>query len=385
MAIAGRQVRGLIAATSTIAVFGITVGLAVPLLTLVLERQGYGEGLIGLNAAAQFLGIMGFAPLAPRAIRRFGLFRLMATCLVICAACLALLPIFNDYGAWLLIRLLFGGAEGLLFVAAETWVNQAVDDRVRGRVVAVYGTALAAGFAIGPLIISVVGIDDNTPFVIGAVLVLAGLAPLFLGAGAAPTIVGTPTRGLLAIARAMPIAVGSSLLFGLLDGGLIALLAVYGLAINLDIAGAAQLVTILVVGGIFLQLPIGWLADRTDRAGVLIGCGFLAAIILAAIPLATDKLVLQTLLFGLGGLLGSFWTLSMATLGARFRDGDLAVGNVGLTLAYGIGSVTGPAIGGFAMELWPPHGLMIVLALFTLGFASFGLSSRDRDKMQLKS
>jgi MFS family permease len=378
MAMPGRQVRGLIAATSTIAVFGITVGLAVPLLTLVLEKQGYGEGLIGLNAAAQFLGIMGFAPLAPRAIRRFGLFRLMAGCLVICAACLALLPVFNTYGAWLVIRLLFGGAEGLLFVAAETWVNQTVDDRVRGRMVALYGTTLAAGFAVGPLIITVTGIDDSTPFVIGVALVLAGLGPLFLGAGAAPPMVGAPTRGLLAIVRAIPIAVAASLLFGLLDGGLIALLAVYGLAISFDTAGAAQLVTVLVVGGIFLQLPIGWLADRTDRVLVLIGCGFIGAAILAAIPLATETLLLHALLFGLGGLLGSYWTLSMAILGARFQDGDLAAGNVGLTLAYGIGSVAGPAIGGFAMELWRPHGLMVVLAVFSAGFALVGLALRRK-------
>jgi len=380
VAFSGRQVRGLVAATSTIAVFGVTVGLTVPLLTLVLERQGYSEGLIGLNAAAQFLGIMGFAPLAPWAIRRFGLFRVMAGCLVICAACLALLPLLNSYAAWLIIRLLFGGAEGLLFVTAETWINQAIDDRVRGRMVAVYGTTLAAGFAVGPLIITLTGIDDVTPFVIGVVLILAGLGPLAIGKGAAPHIADTPTRGLTMILRAMPIAVGAAVLFGLLDGGLISLLAVYGLAIGYDTAGAAKLLTVLVVGGIFLQIPIGWLADRTDRVMVLIGCGFLAATFLSVAPFAATQMVLWVLLFGLGGLLGSFWSLSMAVLGSQFRDGDLAAGNVGLTIAYGIGSVVGPAIGGFAMELWPPHGLMFVLAVFTLGFALFGVVVRSGTK-----
>jgi MFS family permease len=302
----------------------------------------------------------------------------MAGSLVFCAVCLALLPVFNQYGAWLLIRFLFGGAEGLLFVAGETWINQTIDDRVRGRMVALYGTALAAGFATGPLIISVTGIETDTPFYIGVVLVLAGLGPLILGASAAPPMANPPTRRLWSILGAIPIAAAASVLFGLLDGGLIALLEVYGLAIDLDTAGAAQLVTILVLGGIFLQLPIGWLADRTDRFQVLIGCGFAGAMILAVMPLVEDRFILHALLFGMGGLLGSFWTLSMAILGANFKDGDLAAGNVGLTLGYGVGSVAGPAIGGFAMELWRPYGLMVVLAVFTLGFAVFGLVHQRR-------
>ncbi len=371
-----RQFRGLLAATCTIGVFGITVGLAVPLLALILERDGYSEGLIGLNATAQFLGIMAFAPLAPRAIQKFGLSRLMAGSLIFCAACLALLPVFQNYTAWLFIRLLFGGAEGLLFVAGETWINQAVDDRIRGRITALYGTTLAAGFAVGPLIISATGIDDNTPFLVGTILILAGLGPLALGATAAPAIATGATRGIAAIMRAIPIAAAATLMFGLLDGGLIALLAVYGLAIGFDTGGAAQLLTILVVGGIFLQLPIGWIADKTDRVWVLVGCGLLAASILAVAPFAAQTALLPVLLFCLGGLLGSFWSLSMAVLGSRFRDGDLAAGNVGLTLAYGLGSVAGPAIGGFAMEAWPPHGLMFVLAVLTFAFTGYGTVTR---------
>lgn len=376
MALTGLQIRGLIAATSTVTVFGITVGLTLPLLALVLERQGYSEGMIGVSATAQFLGIMAFAPLAPRAIKKFGLVRLMAGCLLTCAACLALLPVFKMYSAWLIIRLLFGGAEGLLLVSGETWINQAIDDHVRGRVTAVYGTFLAGGFGVGPLIITIVGIDGATPFMLGAILVLAALGPLAFGRIAAPRIDGAPKHAVLVIMGMIPIAAAAALLFGLLDGGLIALLAVYGLTIGFDTAGAAQLVTILMVGAIFLQVPIGWIADWTDRVGVLIGCGLSTAILLSVAPFVADGLVLSVLLFGLGGLMGSFWLLSMALLGDRFRDGDLAAGNVGLTLAYGVGSVSGPAIGGFAMEMWSPYGLMAALAVFALGFAAFGLWAR---------
>ena len=371
--------RGLAAAIVTVAVFGVTIGLAVPLIALVLESRGTGEALIGINSAAQFLGIMLCAPLAPRLIARAGLTRTMLASVVVCAACLALFPALDGYVAWLVIRTVFGAAEGFLFVAAETWINQVIDDRVRARVVAAYATALAAGFATGPLIIAATGIDGPRPFLVGAGVVLAALLPLLLGLGAAPRIAGAPSHGPLALLRLIPVAAASAALFGLLDGGLIALLAVYGVAIGLDTAAAAGLVTTLVVGGIVLQLPIGWLADRTDRARTLAGCATVGTALLLAVPAAVDEpVVLHSLLFVLGGPLGSFWMLAMTALGERFRGPDLAAGNVALTLAYGLGSVAGPALGGIAMEVWPPHGLMAALAAFTAAFAWFALAHARR-------
>ena len=133
MTVDRRLVRSLIAATGATAMLGVTIGLAMVLLSLVLEQRGFGEIEIGLSAAVQFLGIMGFAPLAPRIMRRLGLVRPIALSLVVCAVCLASFTAFTSYASWLVIRLIFGGAEALLFVASETWINEAVPDRLRGR------------------------------------------------------------------------------------------------------------------------------------------------------------------------------------------------------------------------------------------------------------
>ena len=94
MTVDRRLVRSLIAATGATAMLGVTIGLAMIFLSLVLKKQGFGETEIGFSAAVQFLGIMGFAPLAPRIMRRLGLVRPIALSLVVCAACLAgVLPV----------------------------------------------------------------------------------------------------------------------------------------------------------------------------------------------------------------------------------------------------------------------------------------------------
>lgn len=363
--------RALLAPISATALLGVTVGLGLPLTALVLAARGTPDSLIGVNSAAQFLGIMLCAPLAPRVIARAGLVGAMAVGLAGSAACFALLAAFDSFAAWTVIRFAFGGAEGLLFIAGETWINAAVDDRARARLVAVYTTALAAGFALGPLIITATGIAGPLPFLVGAAVTLAGLAPALAGAGTAPEIAGAPSRGPLRLLAAIPAAAAAAALFGVLDGGLVALLAVYGLDLGLDAPAAARLVTTLVAGAIVLQLPIGWLADRVDRHGALAAAaGVAAALMLALAAAGGSPALLHALLFALGGLIGAFWMFAMTLLGERFRGADLAAGNVGLTLAYGAGSVAGPAIGGAAMDLWPPHGLMIALAAMAAAVAA---------------
>lgn len=378
-----RLVRGLIAATGATAMLGATISLAMVLLQVVLHHRGFSESEIGFSAAVQFFGIMGFSPLAPWAIRRIGLFRAIAASLVVCALCLAAFPVFTGYAAWLVIRLIFGGAEALLFVASETWINEAVPDRWRGRVVALYGTMLAVGFAAGPLIVEAAGTTDATPFVIGAIVVLAGLLPLAIGLGTVPVFDDAPSKSPLAVFKALPVAAGSAAMFGLLDGGLFGLLAVYGIEIGFTEDDAPRLVTALVVGGILLQIPIGLLADRIDRNLILAGCAVLSTILLLALPMTVGHgFAIHLALVGLGGLLGSFWILAMTLLGQHYSGGDLAAGNVGLTLAYGLGSVAGPVICGYAMEIWRPHGLVMPLAVMTALFGIFAATRRRGIKNQ---
>ncbi len=343
--------RGLIAAILAAGLLGLTIGLALPLIAVTLERLGFGETLIGINAAAQFLGIMAGAPLAPRLIPRFGLLPAMASGLVACALVLALMPTATAFGAWLALRFVFGAAEGLLFVTTETWVNQAAGDTVRGRVMAFYTTSLTGGVALGPLLIRATGTEGALPFLVGAGAVLAGLAVLGFAIGTAPRIGGALSFGFVGYLAALPVAVGAAALFGLADGGLIAMLTVYGLGLGFDEAKAASLVTALVLGGVALSIPIGWLIDRIDRRGVVVACAVLSALAIAAIPfLAGSTPALYAALFVLGGILAALWLVAMALLGDRFRGTDLAAANVGLTFAYGIGSIAGPAIAGAALE-----------------------------------
>ncbi len=56
----------------TATLVGMTFSLAIPLLSLVLERAGVDSFGIGLNTAASGFGIFLVAPFVPRLVRRLG-------------------------------------------------------------------------------------------------------------------------------------------------------------------------------------------------------------------------------------------------------------------------------------------------------------------------
>ncbi len=62
----GQRWRSLATVIASAAAAGLTIGLIMPLITLILERDGVDTVLIGLNAAMSALAVVASAPLMPR-------------------------------------------------------------------------------------------------------------------------------------------------------------------------------------------------------------------------------------------------------------------------------------------------------------------------------
>ena len=89
---------------------------------------------------------------ATRFIPVLGVLGSIAAGLVFVAVALIGLPLWRDYTAWCALRFLLGVGNALLFTAGDTWINQILDDRVRGRWMGIYTTVGMAGWAVGPVV-----------------------------------------------------------------------------------------------------------------------------------------------------------------------------------------------------------------------------------------
>jgi MFS family permease len=98
----------LAAAIASVTVFGLSIGQAAPLLSLLLERRGIAVTLNGLNAGAAFLGVLVGPLLAPRCVRWFGIRNFLLACFSLDIVLVLALKAFDSMAAWFVLRMLLG-------------------------------------------------------------------------------------------------------------------------------------------------------------------------------------------------------------------------------------------------------------------------------------
>lgn len=360
----------LAAAIAATAVFGAGAGFGAPLFSLLLEERGTATSLTGLNAAAAYLGVI-LGPLwTPPLVRRFGIRAFLLACLGLDVVFFLAMRPFDGLWTWFALRLLLGMVGSSVFTAAEAWINLLAGDASRGRVIGFYIAALSAGFALGPLLLTFTGIAGWLPFLAGAGVTALAMLPLIGVGDLAGSLGREPAGSVLAIFAQAPFIVLAGGLYGFFEATTLALLPIWGVRIGLAPAAAAALLTAIGMGSMALQLPIGFLSDKMARLGVLRLCALAGLAGAALLPLAARAGSLAT--FAAvplwGGLAAGIYPVTLAMAGARFRGAELVSANAALIIAYGLGSLLGPSLGGLAMDLWNPQGLP---AAFALLFAMF--------------
>jgi MFS family permease len=355
---------------------GMAMGSTLPLLTLLMERDGLDSVVIGANAAMFPLGVLCCGPFVPLIARRLGTLPAIYASLAIFAAAIPLYWL-SPFWLWFPIRFVAGGAGALYWIVSETWINLVATDSNRGRVTALYAMVLTAGFTLGPIIIGAVGIDGFAPFAIALAANLLVVAPMPFVRRLAPDLSGQASMRVRRGFAAAPTLFVAVVAGGCADMAAIAMLPIYGLEGGLDRAGAAFLLAVFTLGNAILQWPLGWLADRFGRYRMLVVT--VAMVLLGALllPLVADtRWPLWILLFVWGGVGFGVYTVALALLGERIPPAELAAANALFVMVYEVGSLSGPVLAGGAMDLVGRQGMPLVIGLAAAGFLVFAAMRR---------
>ena len=353
----------LAAVIASFAAVGLMWGLTLPLLALILERDGVDTALIGLNAAVASLAILLGGPFMPRIIHAVGLLPSLYIGIATAAGAILLMAVFPGLGPWFLLRFVFGLGVGLYWVGSETWLNTVAREENRGRVMGAYMTALMAGLTGGPLIIAATGIDGILPFLIGAGLMAASAVPLVLARRLAPSIPPTRPIRLRQVVLLAPTVMAAIAAAGFTDMAIITLYPLYALRSGFGQDAAVVMLTVYFAGSLALQLPIGWLADHLDRRRILMLCAGVGVVGPLMLPFVLHiEVLLWPLLFLWGGAVVGLYTVGLILLGQSFPAAHLARAVAVFIMFYTTGNVIGPVVAGGAMEVAGPSGLLFVLA-----------------------
>ena len=342
---------------------GVMFGTTMPLLALLLEQRGTSALLIGLNSATATLAILLCGSFFPLIIRRLGVLNTMYASIAGGVVILLLLAAFDSLAAWFVLRFFLGLCIGLAWITSESWINAVATRANRGKVLGLYVAFLASGFTTGPLIISVVGTEGMTPFLVAAgALLLAGV-PLPFARRAIPPAPRREPANILRFLVFAPTVMLAAVISGFSDTTAFALLPLYALRIGFEEQMAVILLSVFLAGNLALQFPLGWLADRVNKRALLVGCTAIGVAGPVLLPFAIETVLIWPLLLVWGGVVMGIYTVGLCLLAERFPDDQLAAANTAFVMLYSLGSVIGPTLGGSAMDIWDPHGLMVVLAV----------------------
>ncbi len=366
--------RGLIAIVVSTAIAGVILGLFNPLISLKLERMDVSTTWNGVNAAMPAIAAIIVAPFLPRLTMALGLLQTILVGAALIMIVIPLFTVFTDVWVWYGLRFVMGVGGMMHWVTTEIWINAAVKDAYRGRVLGANTALFSAGMACGPLALGIIGTEGTLPFFISTGIVVLGALPLLFAIGTAPPLHEPQKGALLDACRRAPTPMVASLIEGFLFVAIMVLLPLYALRSGFAESAAITMLSLIVVGQIVASLPIGWLADHMDRRLLLIVNGVVSLLCCLLLPavLANTALLFITL-FLLGSATAGMYTLGLVRLGEIFAPHELGSATAVFILVTQIGGVAGPIIGGAGMDAWNPHGFIVVTALANGLFCVFAV------------
>jgi len=359
------------AAIASISVVGIAIGLGIPLLSVILTKEGHSAGMIGLNTAVAGIASIAAAPLATPIAARLGVVQTIL--LAIIAGAFAFIGFYAapKFWMWFPLRVVLHMSLTVLFILSEFWISVSAPKHRRGLVLGIYATVLSIGFAFGPWLFAKVGSNGFRPFGVAFVMVIVAAIPVLAAWKESPAIHRSNTKNhFWRYLFLVPTATAAVLVFGAVETGGFALFPVYGSRIGYSEGNAAMLLTMVGLGNVVLQIPIGMVSDRIrDRRLLLLGCAAVGLAGMLCLPALIGNWYLMAVsLFLWGGVVAALYTVGLAHLGSRLTGSELASANAAFVFCYGLGMLIGPQLIGIGMDNFGANGFSYTMGLFFLAY-----------------
>lgn len=351
---------------------GAAEGMLLPLVAVLLEKNGVSALLNGLGSTSLYIGMLISVPLLEKPMRKLGYKLFLIIGLALITVPLFLFPISMNLWFWFALRLCVGFGDSILHLAAQTWITIDSPMNKRGRNIAFYGLSFGLGIAAGPLLVRLIAFGTNVPFITSGFFCLAVLLLLFLLKNEYPelsTSGGSTLRQVFARYKKVIAATWSglavTLAFGYLETSLNNSFPIFAVRQGYNLDQISILLPSFVTGALLTQVPLGMLGDRFGRRRLLpLICLFGAMFIACTGLLSAYFYGIYFTLLGAGMLIGSLYSMSMGYVSDLLDREQIPLGNILMTVCYSAGCMVGPVAGSSLISWIPKGGLFYGIAVF---------------------
>lgn len=334
--------------------------------------EGFSTFELSVVMSGYFAGFLLGSRLAPTMIRRVGHVRVFAALASMVSAILILYPSITAPWAWLILRIAFGFCFSGVYVTAESWLNNAVDNENRGRALSLYLIVQMGGLAAAQGFLLMGDASGFVIFVIPSVLVSLSFLPILLAVNPTPRFETSKPLSLVALYRISPLGCVGVLILGGVYGALYGMPAVYGTAAGMTLTQIPIFVAMITIGALVFQYPIGWLSDRRDRRRMIMAVSILGGLAaLVGMALGSFFPGLLAAAFIVGGLSNPLYGLIIAYTNDFLEGDDMAAASGGLIFLNGVGAIVGPIVTGWALGQVGPAGFWLVIAVLMLASGAY--------------
>ena len=336
------------------------------------EIEGFSTIELSIVMSAYFVGFLGASQMVPELIRRVGHVRVFAALASFISAVLIAYPLLTNPIFWSVGRVVIGFCYCGVYITAESWLNNSVDNEKRGQALSLYMIVQMVGIVSAQGVLALGNPNGYSLFIIISILVSISFAPILLSISPAPAFERTKLMTLSRLFTSSPLACVGMFLLGGVFSAQFGMSAVFGAQIGLSLSQISLFVASFYIGAMIFQYPIGWVSDKMDRRLLILLISAASATGSASAYFAGGYFFsLVFAAFLVGGLTNPLYSLLIAHANDFIEYEDMASAAAGLLFVNGVGAVSGPIIIGYAMNAYGPEIFFVIIALLMATLAIY--------------
>ncbi|MEO3389378.1 MFS transporter [Mesorhizobium sp. CAU 1741] len=363
-------VAGVIASTALAAVGN---GLMFAYIPVRLGLSGYDPTWAGVILTGLSAGGIAGCLLTGRLVHRVGHARAFMIFSALIVLSNAIIGAGIDPVVWIAARALYGFAICGMFIVAQSWLNDAVANAVRGRVMAIFYVSYIVGLGIGSWLMGFLDIAGAAIPLIGVAFTALSILPVGMTRLPPPP---PPEGASIAFRQAWaisPVGVAGMLAVGGLSMMVAGFAPIHATASGLSQTEVATLMFAMPLGTLIFQLPFGWISDRTDRRYVLVAASVLVVVagITAGITDGGALWMMILIYMVWSGASESIYSLSSAHANDRASKDDLVTLSSTMLFVWSVSGFVVPGLGTILTAIYGTQAFMLVAIVIAALFCVF--------------
>lgn len=366
-------VAGVAGVILAMALAAIGNGLMFAYIPVRLGAEGYAPTWAGLILTGLSAGGIAGCLLTAWLVRRVGHARAYMVFSALIVLSNALVGMAVDPVVWIVARALYGFAICGMFVVAQSWLNDAVGNTIRGRVMAIFYVCYIVGLGVGSYLMGFLDITTPMAPIAGIAFTAASILPVGLTQLRQPP---PPQGASVAVREAWrisPVGVAGMLAVGGLSMMIAGFAPIHATASGYSQQEVAALMFAMPLGTLVFQIPFGWISDRTDRRYVLIAASALVVVAgLAASRFDGGSLGLMIAIYLIwSGASESIYSLSSAHANDRASKEELVRLSGTMLFLWSVSGFIVPGLGTALTAAFGTASFMIVAIVVAALFCAF--------------